>query len=884
MEAPSWNDFAAVDALAERCGSSAGVSAWAGGATRCATASMPEPQVDSTDVNTATGMDLSLSALYWINQDTSCTAGITRTGNRELNRSYVEGGCDPQPDRTTPPLRHGTPGNAGGGAVRPMLSQTCACISNVHEDERSQLANPSTVATAHTGMCDLRYKAHHSLIVRDLSLRHFEDWKSRTCSVVSPSANERYTGVEGLADPCSEHPMASETDGVRYPEATRPAVSGDRCKLIHKEDPMPLRQERSAKTPQQGRSAGNCALNSPDHQRAWFASIPPIASLSDLSRGLIPALPHLYSATFPEFDAVSTLFWKFQYMRAKQPSAAAVRQRKPEQDAMLIESCLDHAIVSCETWCAAHGVHGVVHEESVVGPSSQGQTCNSSNSAVALDKHRKNKSQCLDLTKVAVPGWVPQVSTVLTHQRWYCIVAGKDHPEVTEIVGTCLKALGWNEDESCKRMAMKGNAASVEETTHMWNLCWTWSVRARVPDALFTWQRINHFQECRHLTRKDLLKHHLQRHAAMFENSRHVAFFQCMPTTFTLPREYEAFEQAYRHVSTPAKSVPTGGHIKHVEVLPEQIHGLNLWILKPSSLSRGRGIYLLDDLGNVACSQSSVVQRYVADPYIYRGLKFDLRLYVLVTSFHPLEAFLYREGFARFALVPYTTAAHQRSNNAVHLTNSAIQAEDAQIEQNLPNFLKPSHRHSAGGSKMSLSRLWPLLREEGVDERHLWKAIRATVLAALYSAKDSIPHQVNAFELYGFDIIFDQQMKVWLLEVNSSPSLGVGTELDRQVKGKLIKDVIKLVDPLPFDRLALAHVLKRRKHQRTGPARKSRRQGGGLLAGTEAEEREVLNADLYAVLKGARIRAVGDMPVEAGNFERVAPCSLLEQFERMQRI
>lgn len=147
-----------------------------------------------------------------------------------------------------------------------------------------------------------------------------------------------------------------------------------------------------------------------------------------------------------------------------------------------------------------------------------------------------------------------------------------------------------------------------------------------------------------------------------------------MPTTFTLPREYTAFEEAFRHVSNPGKSAPTGEHVRHVQVwlqssqcavmmmlesilahvdgksvprvlmqvLPEQKHGLNLWILKPSCLSRGRGIYLLDDLGAVACSQTSVIQRYISDPYLYEGLKFDLRLYVLVTSFHPLEAFLYK--------------------------------------------------------------------------------------------------------------------------------------------------------------------------------------------------------------------------------------------------
>ena len=64
--------------------------------------------------------------------------------------------------------------------------------------------------------------------------------------------------------------------------------------------------------------------------------------------------------------------------------------------------------------------------------------------------------------------------------------------------------------------------------------------------------------------------------------------------------------------------------------------------MKPSCLSRGRGIFLLDQVEHALCTQASVVQRYVADPLLLAGHKFDLRLYVLVTSFNPLEAFVYQ--------------------------------------------------------------------------------------------------------------------------------------------------------------------------------------------------------------------------------------------------
>ena len=54
-------------------------------------------------------------------------------------------------------------------------------------------------------------------------------------------------------------------------------------------------------------------------------------------------------------------------------------------------------------------------------------------------------------------------------------------------------------------------------------------------------------------------------------------------------------------------------------------------------------------------SESVVIQKYITNPLLLDGYKFYLRLYVVVTSFQPLEAFLYQDGFARFALDKFNT-------------------------------------------------------------------------------------------------------------------------------------------------------------------------------------------------------------------------------------
>jgi tubulin polyglutamylase TTLL6/13 len=67
------------------------------------------------------------------------------------------------------------------------------------------------------------------------------------------------------------------------------------------------------------------------------------------------------------------------------------------------------------------------------------------------------------------------------------------------------------------------------------------------------------------------------------------------------------------------------------------------------------------------------VQRYIHKPYLIDGLKFDLRVYVLLAGVDPLRIFVYDEGLARFATDPYVAPSRSNLNNHyMHLTNYAI--------------------------------------------------------------------------------------------------------------------------------------------------------------------------------------------------------------------
>ena len=66
-----------------------------------------------------------------------------------------------------------------------------------------------------------------------------------------------------------------------------------------------------------------------------------------------------------------------------------------------------------------------------------------------------------------------------------------------------------------------------------------------------------------------------------------------------------------------------------------------------------------------------------------------------------------------------------------------------------------------------------------------------------------VPFRGNCAELYGFDILIDDDLKPWVLEVNLSPSLATDAPLDMKIKSNCIADFFNLMGVEAVDPMAV---------------------------------------------------------------------------------
>ncbi|XP_029871696.1 tubulin polyglutamylase TTLL6 isoform X3 [Aquila chrysaetos chrysaetos] len=441
--------------------------------------------------------------------------------------------------------------------------------------------------------------------------------------------------------------------------------------------------------------------------------------------------------------------------------------------------------------------------------------------------------------------------------------------------------------ESVRRAALCCGLKEAGENEE-WTVYWTdYSVSLERVMEMKRFQKINHFPGMIEICRKDLLARNLNRMLRLFPKE-----YNIFPRTWCLPADYGDF-QAYRR----ARKNRT-------------------FICKPDSGCQGRGIFITHNPEEIKHGEHMICQQYISKPFLIDGFKFDMRIYVLVTSCDPLRIFVYKEGLARFATMRYIDPSSRnlvkKDDICMHLTNYAINKRNENFVQDdmtgskryclvqvpqcpvhilqesctwdtglLPSFLGQTCYHRSALTiscpphrKLSTLNAW--MTDNSYNTTKLWEDIEDIIIKTLISAHPVVKHNYQScfpnhttgcacFEILGFDILVDRKLKPWLLEVNHSPSFTTDSPLDREVKDALLCDTINLINVHACNKRKVLEEDKQRAKERLLQAHQTLR----------ASRREELESNQAAWLSQAEKYENSHL----GGYRRIYPACGTEKYE-----
>lgn len=360
-----------------------------------------------------------------------------------------------------------------------------------------------------------------------------------------------------------------------------------------------------------------------------------------------------------------------------------------------------------------------------------------------------------------------------------------------EVVKDAAKTLGWklmkgNKKEPGRRKSVDEDSSEIPKNCNIY-----WVDIANIHErmgSLASWQRINHFPGMTNIARKNRMAQHLDRARRKF-----LSDYSFYPRTWVLPSEFADFRTQFDSSGRSNK----------------------IFILKPDGGCQGKGIMLTQSVEDVDQSVAQVAQLYMKRPLLIDGYKFDLRLYVLVSSVKPLRIYLCHDGLVRLCTEPYVAPTSDNiDDRCMHLTNYAVNKNSENFEAN-----SGASEDEGKGSKRSLRWFMSWVKETVGDKKaqQIWERMGyvsvKTILcilpllqkeyAALFETPDAIDCGVEGsrcFEILGMDVMIDNHYKVWLVEVNHLPSFQTDSPLDWRVKSKVVNQSLSIVRVKGSDR------------------------------------------------------------------------------------
>lgn len=277
----------------------------------------------------------------------------------------------------------------------------------------------------------------------------------------------------------------------------------------------------------------------------------------------------------------------------------------------------------------------------------------------------------------------------------------------------------------------------------------------------------------------------------------------------------------------------------------------NIWIVKAPEASKGTNIKLFSTLSEILLYEKGmsgrIVQKYIERPLLIplsrfllsndkidfdhymqscKVVKFDLRIWILITSFHADSApriYIYNEVYGRRCSTPFTLSSNSLNDSYKHLTNYSIQksrvidsddfrgydsrsgiiqesfkmltSKVSQLRSTVHNY-RNSSRPALSSSDLLVTHQELLMYLQFIEQGStrwkevynipddfikseptylwdhcIWPRIKQKIYTLVTKTQTEIINRDNTFEFLGVDVLLDDRCDPWILEVNLTPGL-----------------------------------------------------------------------------------------------------------------
>ena len=227
----------------------------------------------------------------------------------------------------------------------------------------------------------------------------------------------------------------------------------------------------------------------------------------------------------------------------------------------------------------------------------------------------------------------------------------------------------------------------------------------------------------------------------------------------------------------------------------------DVWMIKPTMGSLGLEISILTNYSDIKL-KNYLITKYLYNPHLIKGYKYDLRFHGLVSTIKPLKLYLYNEGLVRLASEKYNFSASDPHNKYSFLTNLFIN------KKNKKQFIYPKNMKNMEDSNLwNLDTFQKYCARNNINYEKLYSEVGDIFIKMMITVREKIIDNIektnlqysNFYHLIGFDIILDENLKPYLLETNRRCGFRNDNDAEKYYTYNIIADTLNIIGLRPKD-------------------------------------------------------------------------------------